>query len=166
MITLSSKTEAYRNAYNYMADSNILRLIIGYGPATFASGTAQGIEGPLYRVLAPHGIRTGPGGVSVSDMVTNDFIGFGTEFGILGIIILYSFFFYIMLFAYRKSKILNNFQVEANRIIGITTYVLLVGTIRDFIPMSHFIIACILIGYNLNKLITYKRVYQLESGKK
>jgi len=166
MITLSSKTEAYRNALNYMADSNIFRIIIGYGPATFASGTAQGIGGPLYGVLAPHGIRTGPGGVSVSDMVTNDFIGFGTEFGILGVIILYSFFFYIMLFAYRKSKILNNFQVEANRIIGITTYVLLVGTIRDFIPMSPFIIACILIGYNLNRLITYKRIYQLESGKK
>ena len=160
MIMFSSKIEAYRNAYNYMADSNILRIIIGYGPATFGSGTAEGIGGPLYGILAPLGIRTTPGGTSISDTVTNDFVGFGTEFGILGIIVLYSFFIYIILFAYRKSKLLNNFEIELNRIIGIVSYVVLIGTFRDFIPMGSFIIACILIGYNLNKLITYRLVFR------
>jgi len=155
LIMFSSKILAYQNAYKYMADSNVLRIIMGYGPATFASGTAEGIGGTLYKVLVPFGIRTTAGGTSISDTVTNDFIGFGTEFGILGIIVLYSFFIYIMIFSYRKSKLLNNFEIELNRIIGIILYVMLIGTIRDFIPMGPFIIACILIGFNLNKLITY-----------
>ena len=158
MIIFSSKTSAYRSSYNYMVDSNILRIIMGYGPATFGSGTAEGIGGPLYEIVLKrfHGLRTDRGGsVSLSDTITNDFIAFGTEFGILGIIVLYSFFIYIMIFSYKKSKRLNNYKIEMNRILGIILYVMLIGTFRDFIPMGPFIIACILIGFNLNKLITY-----------
>lgn len=161
MITLSSKTDAYRNAYKYMADSNIQRIIIGYGPGTFGSLTSQGIGGGLYRVLilnSLYGLRTDAGGsISISDTVTSDFVGFGTEFGVLGIICFYSFFFYIAVFAYRKSKVLNNYVVEMNRIVGIISYVLLVGMVRDIICTGPFVIASILIGYNLNRLITYKR---------
>ena len=161
MITLSSKTDAYRNAYNYMADSNILRIVIGYGPGTFGSLTSQGVGGSLFKALivnSLYGLRTDPGGnISISDTVTNDFIGIGTEFGVLGIICFYSFFFYIAGFAYRKSKLLNNYVVEMSRIVGIISYVLLVGMVRDIICTGPFVIASILIGYNLNRLIAYKR---------